>query len=41
MPNGVMKKKLDNSLMKKIKLNKFMNFEKALLLTYKSYLKSL
>jgi GDP-L-fucose synthase len=41
MPNGVMLKKLDNSIIKKIKLDKFMNFEKALALTYKSYLKSI
>ena len=41
MPNGVMQKRLDNSIIKKIKLDKFMNFEKALALTYKSYLKSI
>jgi GDP-L-fucose synthase len=41
MPNGVMRKRLDNSIIKKIKLDKFMNFEKALALTYKSYLKSI
>lgn len=41
MPNGVMRKILDNSIIKKIKLDKFMNFEKALALTYKSYLKSI
>jgi GDP-L-fucose synthase len=41
MPNGAMRKRLDNSIIKKIKLDKFMNFEKALVLTYKSYLKSI
>jgi GDP-L-fucose synthase len=41
MPNGAMQKRLDNSKIKKIKLDKFMNFEKALALTYKSYLKSI
>jgi GDP-L-fucose synthase len=41
MPNGAMRKRLDNSIIKKIKLDEFMNFEKALALTYKSYLKSI
>jgi GDP-L-fucose synthase len=41
MPNGAMRKRLNNSIIKKMKLDKFTNFEKALALTYKSYLKSI
>lgn len=39
MPNGVMKKTMDISGIKKLKYNKFTNFEKALKLTYKDFLK--
>ena len=38
MPNGVMRKTTDISQIKKLKFNKFTNFEKALRLTYKDFL---
>ena len=37
MPNGVMRKTMNISKLKKLKLNKFTNFEKALKLTYKDF----
>jgi GDP-L-fucose synthase len=39
MPNGVMRKTMSISKLKKLKLNKFTNFEKALKLTYKDFLR--
>ncbi len=41
MPNGVMRKKMDSSKIKKLKYNKFINFEKALRLTYKDFLRGI
>lgn len=38
MPNGVMRKTMDITQIKKLKYNKFTNFEKALRLTYKDFL---
>tara|TARA_B100000963_G_scaffold362041_1_gene402496 strand:+ start:24831 stop:25742 length:912 start_codon:yes stop_codon:yes gene_type:complete len=38
MPNGVMRKTMDISKIKKLKYNKFTDFEKALRLTYKDFL---
>lgn len=39
MPNGVMRKTLDISKIKKLKYNKFTNFDKALKKTYQDFLK--
>ena len=39
MPNGIIKKTMDIRKIKKLKLNKFTNFEHALKLTYKDFLK--
>lgn len=41
MPNGVMRKTMDTSKIKKLKYNKFINFEKALRLTYKDFLRGI
>lgn len=39
MPNGVMRKTMDISKIKKFKYDKFTDFEKALKLTYKDFLR--
>ncbi len=38
MPNGVMRKTLDISKIKKMKINQFTDFDRALILTYKDFL---
>jgi GDP-L-fucose synthase len=40
MPNGVQKKTLDISKIRKMNLNKFSNFEKAINITYQDFLKN-
>jgi GDP-L-fucose synthase len=39
-PNGIARKKLDIRYIKKLKLNKFTNFKKALIASYQDYLKN-